>query len=179
MKSKEVLSILKISRVTLCTYVRLGYLKVTKLQNGYYDYDENSVHAMRGKNDRYNVIYARVSTYKQRADLKRQIESVQKFCNKKKIDVREVYSEISSGIDIERPKFNNLLQLVFDNKIKNIYVSHKDRLSRLSFITLRNICTKFGTKIIVINETESDYDNEVFDELISLMKKYSHKRKIN
>ena len=35
MKSKEVLRILGVSRVTLNTYVKNGKIKVTKLDNGY------------------------------------------------------------------------------------------------------------------------------------------------
>jgi len=43
MKSKEVLNFLNISRVTLTKYVKNGTIKVTKLDNGYYDYDNDSV----------------------------------------------------------------------------------------------------------------------------------------
>ena len=37
MKSKEVLKLLGISRVTLWSYVKNGTIKATKLPNGYYD----------------------------------------------------------------------------------------------------------------------------------------------
>jgi len=50
MKSKEILKLLKISRITLSTYVKKGYIKVTKLPNGYYNYDDNSVYDFLGKN---------------------------------------------------------------------------------------------------------------------------------
>ena len=66
MKAKEVLKLLKISRATLFNYTRDGKLKVTKLDNGYYDYDEESVFKVIKKDSRINVIYARVSTYKQK-----------------------------------------------------------------------------------------------------------------
>ncbi len=67
MKSKEVLKFLNISRPTLTKYVKNGTIKVTVLQNGYYDYDEKSIYAfMKIPMDaRINVIYARVSTQKQ------------------------------------------------------------------------------------------------------------------
>ena len=47
-----------------------GY-KITvldNLSNGYYDYDEHSVLKFIKKDNRYDVIYARVSTYKQKKD---------------------------------------------------------------------------------------------------------------
>ena len=43
MKAKEVLKLLKIHRVTLYNYVKNGLISVTKLDNGTYNYDENSV----------------------------------------------------------------------------------------------------------------------------------------
>lgn len=38
MKSKEVLELLRISRPTLCKYVKEGKIGVIKLHNGFYDY---------------------------------------------------------------------------------------------------------------------------------------------
>ena len=43
MKCAEVLKLLKITRPTLSSYVKLGKIKVTKLGNGYYDYNDESM----------------------------------------------------------------------------------------------------------------------------------------
>ena len=43
MKAKEVMNILGISRITLYTYVKKGYIQVTKLPGGQYNYDSQSV----------------------------------------------------------------------------------------------------------------------------------------
>ena len=39
----EVSDLLKVTRQTLCSYVKLGYIKVIKMSNGYYNYDQQSV----------------------------------------------------------------------------------------------------------------------------------------
>ena len=39
MKSNKVLEILKVMRQTLCNYFKQGHIKVTKLGNGYNNYD--------------------------------------------------------------------------------------------------------------------------------------------
>ena len=63
---------------------------------------------------------------------------------------------------------------VFNHKIQNIYISHRDRLTRLSFKTIESIFLKFNTKIIVINDSNNQSnDTEVFEELISLMHIFS------
>jgi len=41
MKAKEVLKLLNISRQTLCNYVKKGFLEVTVLKNGDYDYNSS------------------------------------------------------------------------------------------------------------------------------------------
>ena len=173
MKSKEVLKLLGVSRVTLSTYVRTGLIKVTLLPNGYYNYHDDSVYAFLGQDQRKNFIYARVSTYKQKNDLKRQILQLRTYCDTNNILIHKTYSDISSGIDLDRPQFSKLLQLVFDHKVDTIYITYKDRLSRLSFLTIKSIFDKFGTKICVINKKNTEDFNELFDEVTSLMHYFS------
>ena len=43
MKAKDVMKLLQITRCTLFNYTKDGKIKVTKLDNGYYDYDEESI----------------------------------------------------------------------------------------------------------------------------------------
>ena len=183
MKAKQVMKILNICRSTLYNYTRDKILKATKLNNGYYDYDEKSVYDFLKKDNRINVIYGRVSTYKQKNDLITQIAKINEYCNRNNINITKTYSDISSGIDLDRTELSNLIDDIITFKIKTIYITHRDRLTRLSFKTLENICNKFNTNIIVINENSSNSnDNEIFEELISLMhifstSLYSNRRK--
>ena len=64
--------------------------KVTQLENGYYDYDEESVFKIIKKDVRINVIYARVSTYKQKNDLQNQIDKINDYCNENKINTSRI-----------------------------------------------------------------------------------------
>jgi len=185
MKSKDALRILNVSRVTLSSYVKSGKIKVTKLSNGYYDYDDNSIFQFIGNDKKFNVIYARVSTYKQKNDLQNQINNISDFCKINNFIIDKTYSEISSGIDLDREQFNLLLNDVFKYKVDKIFISNKDRLTRLSFITLENIFKQFGTTIVITTKESNNNDkDEIFEELISMMhyfstKEYSNRRKNN
>ena len=148
MKAKEVMKLLNICRTTLYNYTKDNVIKTTKLSNGYYDYDEQSVLKFIKKDNRINVLYARVSTYKQKNDLSNQIEKLQTYCTNNNINIEYTYSEIASGIDLDRTELSKLLDDVFTHKIKNIYISNKDRLTRLSFKTLETLLKKFNTNII-------------------------------
>ena len=178
MKSKDALRILGVSRVTLWSYVKSGKIKATKLSNGYYDYDDKSIYDFIGQSSKINIIYARVSTHKQKNDLSRQTSLLKDYCKKNKITVHSSFQEISSGIDLDRPKFNLLLQDVFKYKVDKIIISNKDRLPRLSFITLQNIFKQFGATIIVTSNPKSNKSDvsDIFEELISLMHYFSTKQ---
>lgn len=183
MKAKDVLKILDISRSTLFNYVRDGKIIGTLLDNGYYDYDENSVYKLIKKDPRINVIYARVSTNKQKNDLNNQILSINNYCNNNNIIINKIFSDIHSGMDLDRHDLNKLIDDVINNRIKNIYISYKDRLTRLSFKTIQDLFIKFNTNIIIINQNcDKCNDNEIFEELMSIMHiftttMYSNRRK--
>ena len=81
MKSKEVLRLLKVTRQTLTKYVKNGLIKVYKMPNGRYNYEEESVYKFLNKDiDRKVVIYARVSTNKQKKDLGNQVNLLKNYC---------------------------------------------------------------------------------------------------
>jgi len=178
MKANEVLKILKICRQTLTNYVKSGKLKVTKLGNGYYEYDDDSVYAFLNITlERKNIIYARVSTYKQKVDLSNQVTQLINYCNNNKIKYDKVYQEIASGIDFDRKEFTDIVNDVINKKINNIYITHKDRLSRLSFLTLENMFKQFGTNIVVIDDIDNNnsLDDDLFEELINIIHVFSTK----
>lgn len=183
MKAKDVIKILKISRSTLYNYTRDGIIKATLLDNGYYDYDEDSVFKIIKKDARMNIIYGRVSTYKQKNDLEKQIETIKEYCNSNNINIDKIYSDVSSGLDLDRKDLSLLIDDVINSNVKNIYISHRDRLTRLSFRTLEELFKKYRTNIIIINDNNNlSNDSEIFEELISLMHifsttMYSNRRK--
>lgn len=72
---------------------------------------------------------------------------------------------------------------VLDYKIGKIYITYKDRFSRISFDMFQKLFSEFGCEIIVINNVENKVDEvEIFEEIISMlhcfsMKMYSRRRR--
>ena len=136
------------------------------------------------KDSRINIIYARVSTFKQKLYLQTQINTIKKYCQDNNIHIDKIIKEISSGLDLNRKNLSNIIDDVIHYRIKKIYITDKDRLTRLSFKTLKMIFNKFGTKVIVINDINKSKtnDNELFEELLSILhvfstSMYSNRRK--
>lgn len=179
MKAKEVLKLLRCSRPSLTKYLKQGKLKAKLLDNGYYDYEEKSVYDFLNKDiNRKTVIYARVSTKKQKNDLKNQIELLKNFCFQNGYAINEIYSDIASGITFEnRIDLFKLIDEIINNKIEKIIITYKDRLSRTGFDFFKTLFNKFGCEIIVISEVGSNKldREEIFEEIISLLHCYSMK----
>ncbi|WQJ53868.1 MAG: transposase [Wendovervirus sonii] len=185
MKAKEALKLLKITRPTLTKYVKENRIKVETLPNGQYDYDEDSVlKAAKISTDRDSVIYARVSTQKQKKDLENQIQIINDYANSNGYKVSKVYADIASGLNYDRKKFNELLNNVLERKIKIVFIKDKDRLTRVSFDMWKELFKKFNCDLVVVNEdiNNENSEKEIFADIISLlhcfaMKMYSVRRK--
>lgn len=183
MKAKEVINILNISRPTLCNYVKNGKITATLQSNGHYEYDSNSVYKLAAHNERISVIYSRVSTYKQKSQLNTQIKKITNYTTDNNVSIKKIYQDISTGMNLYRKEFNNLLTDVLNYKINFVYITNKDRLTRTSFKTLEQLFLKFGTKICVINDNfNKSEEEELLEDIISIlhtfsMKTYSSRRK--
>ena len=184
MKSAKVLKLLHVSRATLVKYVKNKEIRVVELPNGFYEYNDEDVYRKAGLADeRYDVIYARVSTQKQKTDLQNQVKTLTEYCDKNGIKVSKSYQDVASGMNFDRKQFKILLDDVLSFKVSHIYVTYKDRLSRISFDMFKRLFAEFGCEIVVINDTEDKADEtEIFEEIISMlhcfaMKMYSRRRK--
>ena len=130
-----------------------------------------------------NVIYCRVSNAKQQDDLKRQEQILREYCVSNGIIPDRVISDIASGMNEDRKGLQDLIGLVKEGKVKTVYVSYKDRLTRFGFGYFKYLFGLFGTEICVVNlTTEEDFQQELTQDFISIlhhfsMKLYSNRRK--
>lgn len=190
MLAKEVMSVLNISRVTLCRYVKQGFIGVFQKPNGKYEYNENDVYAFIGKKKEKGntkvISYARVSTQSQKEQLKEQSHRIYESCISKGLSLDEQIEDIKSGMSGDRRGFDKLVQSVIRGEVKAVVIENKDRLIRFGFDILEKIFRYFGCSIIVLNDSVSNksYEQELTEDLISIihyfsMKSYSHRRKLN
>lgn len=184
--AKEAKNILKINATTLKSWKDKGILSYKKLSDKKILYDIDSVLKDSDINDnRLNVIYARVSNTKQHNDLLNQIELVKSYCITNGIKISKVYQDIASGMNENRKDFNILINDVISGKIKNIYISFKDRLTRFGFDYFKNLFQKYNVNIIILDELEESnktFQDELTEDLISIIhhfsiKLYSNRRK--
>lgn len=186
MKAKEVLKLLKVTRPTLCKYVKIGKIRAKKLNDRVLDYNEDDVFTIAGVENRKKcVLYARVSTQKQKSSLETQIQILTQYANANGVQVDKVYKDIASGLSFDRGQFQSLLLDVIQYKVKEVYITDKDRFSRISFNMWKELFSYFNCNIVVLNDMKDKSETEekeIFSDIISLihcfaMKMYSKRRK--
>lgn len=121
------------------------------------------------KNDRVNVVYARVSTANQKDDLNNQVEFLKAYCNANGVIVNEVITDVGSGLNYNRKKWNALLDNVIAGNVNTIYVAFPDRFIRFGFDWFQHFCEKFDTKIIVVNNQKLSPEQELTEDLINII----------
>lgn len=178
-KASQIMTELQISRGTLKLWKDKGLIAYKKLSDKKYLYDINSVLKEGSvQENRLNVIYARVSTSRQVEDLNRQLCILKEYCLKQGVKIDKVFADVGSGLNADRKEFNELLALVFERKVKKIYISFKDRLTRFGFNYIKNICEYFDTEIEVLDDDEfrnSNNEKELTEDLIAIIHHYSMK----
>lgn len=178
MQSKDVLRLLNVTRQTLSKYIKSGKIRAELQHNRQFDYNEEDVFALANKGkQRYNVIYARVSTSNQRKDLENQIKLLEGFCAKSGTVIDDIYSEIASGMHYERKQFQRLLEMVMSKTVSTVFVTYKDRFGRMSFDMMKRLFESFGTKIIIISDLDDrkTTEQEFFEDLVSMVHSFSMK----
>ena len=167
---------LNVTVKTLQIWDKKGTLKAYRTPTNRRYYTEEQYLKYIGQSDengRKTVAYARVSTNGQKDDLKNQIDFIRKYVNAKGIILDEIVTDIGSGLNYKRKKWNELLDEVMDNQIETVYITYKDRFVRLGYDWFETLCRKHNTEIVVLNNVETSPDQEIVDDIASIVHVFS------
>ena len=127
--------------------------------------------------ERRDVVYARVSSHGQKnhGDLDRQalflVENVADMQNPL------ILKEVGSGLNDKRKKLQELLKMVSNGEVRNVYITYRDRLTRFGFNYLQTMFNACGTNIIIVRDTNSEksVQEELVEDMMSLIASFSGK----
>ena len=147
-----------------------------KTSSGYRYYSQEQVDAITGNKanieNRITIGYCRVSSTKQKDDLKRQVENVKAYLLAQGRPF-EIIEDIGSGINYNKKGLLELFQKVIDHKVEKIVVLYKDRLLRFGYELFENIAKSYGTSIEVIDNTEKTEQQELIEDLVQIITLFS------
>lgn len=146
---------------------RDNLIELLKNENLWYETEENKI----------DVIYARVSSNKQKitGDLDRQVTYIVE--NRNDLIRPQIFKEVGSGLNDKRPKLLQIIKLVETDKVSRIFVTYKDRLTRFGFNYIQAICEAHNVEIIVIKDLErtKSVEEELAEDLMALIASFSGK----
>jgi putative resolvase len=156
-----------------CSYSTLqlwrnnGKINCCRVGNGQWRFEipEDCLSQVVVEDEKIGIIYARVSTQKQKKHLQTQIAYLQT-----KYPTHQVFQDVASGLNYKRPAFRKVLELCLDGKVQEVCVTHKDRLCRFSYDLVKFLLKRTGTKICVdAHEDESSTESDLADDIISIV----------
>ena len=175
-KPKDMATRLGVSVKTLQRWDNEGILKAYRNPKNMRYYTEEQYLNYMGKSKeetKINIAYTRVSNRNQKDDLLNQERFIKDYSNGKGIIIDEYFSDIGSGLNYNRKNWNKVLTLVSENKVNTIYITYKDRFIRFGYNWFESYCKKFNTDIIVLNDKQTSPEQELVEDLISIIHVFS------
>lgn len=164
---------------SISTLQRLDYsgkLKAHRTTTNRRYYTKAQLDAFLGKKPnpkRLQIAYARVSSYEQKPELKNQLNYIRNYVNAKGIILDKEISEIGSGLNYKRKQWNQLMDLVEQDKVSKIYIAYKDRFIRFGFDWFNDFCQKHGCEIVVLNNPSLSPEEELTQDLLTILHVFS------
>lgn len=166
---RQASNILGVRVETLRQWDREGKIKTIRTAGQTRLYDISSViGSTETERQKTTVLYCRVSSPKQKEDLKRQISYM-----KEKYPDSEVVRDVGSGINFKRKGLNTLLERSLSGEQLTVVVAYKDRLARFGYDLLERIFQRNGGRIVVLNEIIHSPEQELTQDLLTILHAFS------
>ena len=164
--SKEASQTLGLHPNTLRLYADNGTIESYRTKSGHRRYNVDAYLGLQKQS--VSICYCRVSSYKQKDDLNRQVEFMRANYPK-----AEIIKDIGSGLNYKRKGLKSLLGRAMQGDKLEIVVAHKDRLARFGFELIEWIIQQNGGKIVVLKRTNLSTEQELTTDLLSILHAFS------
>lgn len=142
-----------------------GRITARRTPTGQRYFDGSDVHALLTPgfthDDGKVVVYCRVSSARQRADLASQRAALESFCLARGLAVDEWVSEVGGGMDLLRPKLLAVMDRIKAGQVSTLVVAYQDRLARFGFEHLARETEVAGCELIVTDQETLSPQEEI------------------
>ncbi len=115
------------------------------------------------------VVYVRVSSSENKANLEKQGERLTSYCNAKGWKVEKVVKEIGSGLNDNRKQLEKLLM---DKTVTIIVVEHSDRFCRFGMNYIQKLMEMQGRRVEIVNKQSNDRD-DLMQDFVSIITSFT------
>jgi len=153
----------KVSDSSLRRWARQGLVPTEKSLGGHYRFlipvNESSSQLIENN----FIVYARVSSKKQEADLERQVTYLSSIYND-----YAVVRDIGSGLNYKRQGFKAILEQLFKGNIKRVVVAHQDRFTRFGFDFFQWLFQQFGAVLESVDRSTKSREEELLGDIMEV-----------
>ena len=173
-KISEACDILGVKEGVLRKWADSGKIDSIRTPGGMRLFNLSSINPkLKTKEKNINILYSRVSSYKQKDDLERQKEYLrQNIPDKYSRCQFDDVSDIGSGLNFKRQGLLRILGLIKEGKVSTIVVASRDRMARFGFELIEWLCFEFGTELVVLDNEDSTPETELSKDLMSIVQIY-------
>lgn len=176
-KLKKIASLLSVTVKTLQNWENANKLIAYRNPQGRWFYTHEQFEAYMGiqKENKVGkiIIYGRVSSARQKEELANQLSFLRDFANARGFIVDEVLTDIGSGLNYKRKKWNALLDDCFEGNVSTILIAHKDRFVRFGYDWFSSFLEKRGVKILIVENDALSPQQELVEDLVSIIQVFS------
>lgn len=123
---------------------------------------------------RHVVAYARVSSYDQKKDLERQVDTLADYCTKLGYEDFRLIKDLGSGINFNKRGLSQLINALCLGQVDKLILTHRDRLVRIGFPLLAKLCKFHGTEIVILGARASGtFEEELANDVIEILTVYT------
>jgi len=172
---KEASKLLGVTVRTIQRWDKEGKIRCVRTVGGKRRVPESEIKRILGIQEKRKIIgYARVSSHTQKDDLERQMVLIKNYAKEKGWEI-EILKDIGSGLKEDRRNFLKLLKMVMRKEVSKVIIAYPDRLTRFGFKTLEEFFKSYGTEIVVINKEEKTPQEELVEDLITIISHFAGK----
>ncbi len=122
---------------------------------------------------RQTLLYARVSSHDQKADLARQVALLESFSAANGWSY-EVLQDLGSGLNYHKKGLRLLIKRICSGEVGRLVITHKDRLLRFGSELVFSLCEQFGTEIVIVNASEdASFEEELVQDVLEIITVFS------
>ena len=164
--SREAAKALALHPNTLRKYADAGLIKTVRTPTGQRRYD---VDGYLGQLEfSAELCYCRVSSYKQKDDLERQVAFMQE-----QYPSAEIVKDIGSGLNFKRKGLKAILERALRGDKLRVVVAHRDRLARFGYELIKQVIEFNGGQLVVLSENSLSPESELTKDLLNIIHVFS------
>ncbi|MBK1641212.1 IS607 family transposase [Chromatium okenii] len=151
---------------TLRKWADAGKIPHIRTSSGQRRYDVDAY--LRIQPQRVIISYCRVSSFKQRDDLDRQVQFM-----REKYPQAELIKDIGTGLNFKRKGLNSILERALRGECIQLVVAHRDRLARFGYELIQQIIEHNGGELVILDQSAHSPEHELTKDLFNILHVFS------